>query len=194
MKISYNIKYYVGNLLNSGNFKFIPLSRNYYEMYLKGYQKYYICIINGISIYDNNDTEYKLKYVKKHEDLHKESMTSNSDIYAGTLNLRNNKGYKSDINLLLYETEVEVDGLFDILSDIKLSKFQAEILYSNNSDNILENNSLLVYEIKSGDKKEELVEQMNTRCLFIHEFLKSIYNLPIYYIGFYKKKLQKYYR
>ena len=76
-------------------------------------------------------------------------MTSNTDTYAGTINLQNNKGYKSDIDILLYETEVEVDNLFNILSDIKLSKFQAEIQYSNNSDNILENNSLLVYEIKS---------------------------------------------
>ena len=108
-------------------------------------------------------------------------MTSNTDTYAGTINLQNNKGYKSDIDILLYETEVEVDNLFNILSDIKLSKFQAEIQYSNNSDNILENNSLLVYEIKSCNKKED------KRCFFIHEYLKSIYNLPIYNIGFYKK-------
>ena len=49
---------------------------------------------------------------------------------------------------------------------------------------------MLVYEIKSGNKKEELLEQMNKRCLFIHEYLKTIYNLPISYLGFYKKNRQ----
>ena len=69
--ISYNIKYYVRKNSDTGKFKVIHLSRNYYEMYLKGYQKYYICYNKGIfiyDIYDDNDTVYKLKYVKKHED------------------------------------------------------------------------------------------------------------------------------
>ena len=122
--ISFNLKDYVENPLDTGKFKVIPLSRDYYEMYLNGYKKYYICYNKGISIYDDNDKIYKLSYVKKHAELHIESMTSNTNTYAGTLNLHNSKRYKSDIDILFYEAEVEVDGLFDILSDIALSNFK----------------------------------------------------------------------
>ena len=50
--------------------------------------------------------------------------------------------------------------------------------------------SLLFYEIKSGDKQNQLKNQMKKRCHFIINYLRIFYGtkVPIYYIGFYRDK------
>jgi hypothetical protein len=55
----------------------------------------------------------------------------------------------------------------------------------------MSSNSLLLYEIKSGDQLAKLKEQMSERCHFICNYLKVFYDRPIYYIGFYKDKKLK---
>ncbi len=43
---------------------------------------------------------------------------------------------------------------------------------------------MLIYEIKSEDKCELLLEQMEKKCYIINNYLKIFYDVPIYYFGF----------
>ena len=92
------------------------------------------------------------------------------------------------MKFLYFSTSCEIDGLFDVLEDIKISDFGVKELYSNYESNIIKKDSLIVYEIKSGNKERELLEQMLYRSHFINQYIKFIYNKPIYYIGFYRTK------
>ena len=71
---------------------------------------------------------------------------------------------------------------------LKLSSFGINEIYSNYSDKIIEKNSLIVYEIKSGKKEKKLINQMMKRCFFIQKYLNNIYDKQIYYIGFFRAK------
>ena len=92
------------------------------------------------------------------------------------------------MKFLYFSTSCEIDGLFDVLEDIKISDFGVKELYSNYESNIIKKDSLIVYEIKSGNKERELLEKMLYRSHFINQYIKFIYNKPIYYIGFYRTK------
>ena len=46
----------------------------------------------------------------------------------------------------------------------------------------------MVYEIKSGNHEKKLTKEMKKRCYFIYQFLKTIFNRPIYYEGFSREK------
>ena len=53
---------------------------------------------------------------------------------------------------------------------------------------MIKHDSLIIYEIKSGDQEKKLIRKMRKRCHFIYQHLKIIYIKPIYYIGFFKEK------
>ena len=183
-----NIHNYIGQLLEEGQYKIVPFSNYYYEITYRNEESYYISFNNkGLFIVDEFYNDVKLKTVKSHSDALKQTQSSYSDTYYGTYNLFQDNKNKLDLDLIIYSSEVEIDGLFKVIDNIHLSEYKAESIYSNYSENEIKANSLLLYEIKSGDKFDKLISQMGKRCFFIFKYLKLIYDIPIYYFGFYRK-------
>jgi len=48
------------------------------------------------------------------------------------------------MKFLYFSTSCEIDGLFDVLEDIKISDFGVKELYSNYESNIIKKDSLIV--------------------------------------------------
>ena len=90
---------------------------------------------------------------------------------------------------MLYASSCEIDGLFVAEDKIDLSSFKLKMTYSNCKDSYINPNSLIIYEIKSGNQEKKLVDQMEERGNFIYQYLNSIYDQQIYYIGFYRKRI-----
>jgi len=178
------INNYIINLLDAGKYKVIPFSNNYSKLKF-GKAKFNISY-NGSGVF-LVDRYYKKKFLKKineHKKLLEESITSYSDTYEGTFKFSAKEGLL--LNLIIYSSKCEIDGLFEVLGDINISEFKAKLLYSNYSDVNIKSNSLLIYETKSGNKKIKLKNQILKRCNFIYNYLELIYDKPIYYFGFYK--------
>lgn len=180
---------YIKDLLDKGKYRVIPASSYSYTI------SFYSQKIN-IS-FDGTKLEVKdfhNKYLNRiihaaPKEAHKKSVTSKNDLYFGTFYFFEDFGRK--LELIIYSSEVEVDGFFEIFEDIKLDSFGADKIYWNFDENYMSSNSLLLYEIKSGDRLKNLKEQMSERCHFICNYLKIFYDKPIYYIGFYKNKKLK---
>ena len=176
------------SLLDEGKFKIIPFSNNYYQINLDGLKKYFISY-NDEDIFVKTDINFvNLNKNKTYSNYHTKTKTSKKDTYVGTFNLFFNNNKKSKYQISLYSTKCEIDGLFESLDNIKLSSFGINEIYSNYSDKIIEKNSLIVYEIKSGKKEKKLINQMMKRCFFIQKYLNNIYDKQIYYIGFFRAK------
>lgn len=179
-----NKKDYIINLLDAGKYKVIPFSNNYSK--LKFGKTEYNISYNGTGVF-LVDRHYEGKFLKKiyeHKKLLEESKTSYSDTYEGTFKFSTKEGLH--LNLIIYSSKCEIDGLFEVLGDINISEFKAKLLYSNYTDGSIKSNSLLIYETKSGNKKIKLKNQILKRCNFIYNYLKLILDKPIYYFGFYK--------
>lgn len=178
------------NLLNEGKFKIIPFSNNYYKLQLNGYQDYFISY-NPEGIIVMSDKWFAIKLYKnyRYQNYHINSENSYTDKYEGTFKLYNLDNKPSNLKISLYSTSCEIDGLFEVQEDIHLNNFKVKEIYTNNNDNkIIKKDSLMVYEIKSGKQDVALIDQMYKRGHFINQYLKFVYNKPIYYVGFYKSK------
>ena len=90
------------------------------------------------------------------------------------------------MDIFLYSSACVIDGLFVCQDKINLSKFKFKKIYANNNDNYITTDSLIVYEIKSGNPEIKLINQMKQKGNFIYQYLKSIYNKLVYYIWFYR--------
>ena len=179
---------YIAELLDEGQYKIVPFSNYYYEIAYGNQESYYISFNNkGLFIVDEFYDDVELKNVKIHSDALKKTKSSYSDTYYGTYNLFQDKKSKLDLDLIIYSSEAEIDGLFEVIDNIHLSEYKAESIYTNYSENEIKAKSLLLYEIKSGDKLDKLISQMGKRSYFIFKYLKLLYDIPIYYFGFYRK-------
>ena len=161
--------------LDEGRFRIIPFSNDYYKIFIQGFKTYFISYNSEkISVQTIYKRDVPLDYFYKNN--HKNSKTAKSDIYVGTFKLYTQEGYKSNYLISLYKSSCEIDGLFICLNNINLDDFKAKIIYSNFERNFIEKDSILVYEIKSGNKKIELSKQMQTRCHLIYYYLNFIYH------------------
>ena len=179
----------IPDLLDKGKFKVIPFSNQYYELEYPGFNKIYI-LINSKNLKIRKDKEIKENYFYFdgiYYDDHTKSKTAKNDSYKGYIHLYN-KINKTSIDIILYTSSCEIDGLFVAEDKIDLSSFQLKMTYSNCKDNYINRNSLIIYEIKSGNQEKKLIEQMEEKGNFIYQYLNSIYVQKIYYIGFYRKK------
>lgn len=182
-----DISDYITNLLDNGKYKVIPYSNYYYKIKFRHIQFY-------IS-FSGNDLIMKNYYYKdmdpffyiEHEQALSKSITSYSDSYLGTYRLFKDK--KKYLDLIIYSSEAEVDGFFEVLNKIELSSFKAPIAYLNYPEQFIKENSLLLYEIKSGNNSKDLIKQIQKRCHFICNYLNFFYKRAIYYFGFYKEKM-----
>ena len=171
-------KVYNSKLLKNGKFRVIPFSNNFFKIGLKYYDNYFISYNNQGVIIETNDITLKKKITEK---------DFSGDGYIGKYQIYK-KGKKSNLYLLLYVAKCQIDGLFDIIKETKFSDFQADQIFSNHNQESIQEDSVMVFEIKSGDQPKKLIRQMKNRCYYIYQYLKTIYNKPIYYIGFYKEK------
>ena len=183
-----DITEFITKMLDTGKYKVIPYSNYYYCITYKT-EWYYISFNSeNLILQDEKYKNIKPFYVKEHEEAIKNSSTSFTDKYRGTYYLFQDKKYW--LNLIIYSSETEIDGFFETMDKINIKLFKAPIIYKNYSENNITSNSLLLYEIKSGDQKEKIIEQMRKRCQFIHNYLRLFYDfsIPIYYFGFYTEK------
>ena len=178
----------IPDLLDNGKFKVIPFSNKYYEIQYPGHNKIYISI-NSKNLKIRKDKAIKGNYFyfnNNYYDEHTRTITAKNDSYKGYVHLKTKK-YERSIDILLYESSCEIDGLFLTEDKLDLSSFKLNVSYSNLMENYIYPNSLMIYEIKSGNQEKKLVEQMKKRGNFIYQYLNSIYDKPIYYIGFIEK-------
>jgi len=175
---------YIKKLLDNGKYKVIPTSEHYYKISFSD-QHYYISFDgkNLIVCDEGYNPIYKYDYPAPEYSM-KDSLTSKTDIYRGTY--RPFKNDYKDLELIVLSSEAEVDGFFETFEEIKLDSFKAQIAYSNIFEECIHTNSLLLYEIKSGNQPSNLIEQMRKRCHFICNYLKIFFQKQIYYLGFYK--------
>ena len=179
----------IPDLLDKGKFKVIPFSNKYYELKHPNYYHIFISI-NKKHLDIKKQCKYDKPFFfdnKTKYNYHKSSMTSKNDEYLGKIQLFN-RDKRSFIDIFLYSSICQIDGLFNTEKDIDISDFKIRKSYSNFESDTIKANSLIVYEIKSGNREKDLVSQMSERGHFIGKYLNLIYNKPIYYIGFYRNK------
>ena len=81
-------------------------------------------------------------------------------------------GIISNLDLVLYLSSCEIDGLFDVEKDINLSIFQASEVYNNNNNDMIKANSLMVFEIKRGYQEKKLIKAMRKKFYSIKNNLQ----------------------
>ena len=187
-----DISDYIAKQMDEGLYKVIPLSPYYYQIKIGSY-KYFITYTGNEIILQNYKYQNLYNFFnKEHKNALLYSQTSSTDSYIGTFYISNGKN--KTFELIIYSSEAEVDGFFEVLREIELSEYKALLTYKNFEETFINANSLLLYEIKSGNKPFELKEQMQKRCQFICKYLELFYSMQIFYIGFYKDRKQKTYK
>ena len=188
---TFKSKNFITKLLDEGNYKVIPYSNYYYKITFNHKDFYISYNEKKLSVMDYYYKIMKKKSIDFHEQSIKNSFTSSNDIYLGTFYLFWLR--EIQLSLIILSSEAEIDGFFDVIDQINLALYKAPTVFSNFEDNYIKPNSLLLYEIKSGDKPEKLKNQILKRCNFIIKYLTFFYKKPIYYFGFYQSNIRQKY-
>ena len=173
----------IAEYLDSGKFIVIPYSNKYYEL---KYQIYHKLFITADSDYFDIEKDPQCFYMNNFcSGNHISSETAAHDEFIGCVNFKDR--YQSGTKIFIYRSSCEIDGLFYVEKKIDLSEFKLKKIFSNFNEQYINEDSLLVYEIESGDQENKLLEQMKRRGNFIYRYLNSIYSKNVYYLGFYRK-------
>ena len=173
----------IAEYLDSGKFIVIPYSNKYYEL---KYHIYHKLFITADSDYFDIEKDPQCFYMNNFcSGNHISSETAAHDEFIGCVNFKDR--YQSGTKIFIYRSSCEIDGLFYVEKKIDLSEFKLKKIFSNFNEQYINKDSLLVYEIKSGDQENKLLEQMKRRGNFIYRYLNSIYSKNVYYLGFYRK-------
>ena len=176
----------IAEYLDSGKFIVIPYSNKYYEL---KYQIYHKLFITADSDYFDIEKDPQCFYMNNFcSGNHISSETAAHDEFIGCVNFKDR--YQSGTKIFIYRSSCEIDGLFYVEKKIDLSEFKLKKIFSNFNEQYINKDSLLVYEIKSGDQENKLLEQMKRRGNFIYRYLNSIYSKNVYYLGFYRKNYE----
>ena len=176
----------IAEYLDSGKFIVIPYSNKYYEL---KYHIYHKLFITADSDYFDIEKDPQCFYMNNFcSGNHKSSETAAHDEFVGCVNFKDR--YQSGTKIFIYRSSCEIDGLFYVEKKIDLSEFKLKKIFSNFNEQYINKDSLLVYEIKSGDQENKLLEQMKRRGNFIYRYLNSIYSKKVYYLGFYRKNYE----
>ena len=176
----------IAEYLDSGKFIVIPYSNKYYEL---KYHIYHKLFITADSDYFDIEKDPKCFYMNNYcSENHKSSETAAHDEFIGCVNFKDR--YQSGTKIFIYRSSCEIDGLFYVEKKIDLSEFKLKKIFSNFNEQYINEDSLLVYEIESGDQENKLLEQMKRRGNFIYRYLNSIYSKNVYYLGFYRKNYE----
>lgn len=182
-----NQKYYlIPKCLDKGKFKVIPFSNKYFRL------KYLNCIplfisynSEGVFVVKEDFKNYFYYDNTSYYDYHTKTKTAKNDAYEGYIHLKDN--YSNIIEIFIYSSSCEVDCLFEVESDFDINKFQINKTYSNNNTSIIRKNCIMIYEIKTGDQVEELVNHIYEKGFFIYKYIQSISNKKIVFIGFFRR-------
>lgn len=114
--------------------------------------------------------------------------------------INNFKSYKDQIYqvyeikeyfMILFFSKIEIDGLFLCTEPFKLDEYKAEEIVPINCEinnyKIIQNNQYLIYEVKSGNNLESLLQQVKKHYYFISKYFAvySKYNIGNFiYLGF----------
>ena len=183
-----NQKYYlIPKCLDKSKFKVIPFSNKYFRL------KYLNCIplfisynAEGVFVVKEDFKNYFYYDNKNYYDYHTKTKTSKNDVYEGYIHLKDNNS--NIIEIFIYSSSCKVNGLFEVESDFDIKKFQINKTYSNNNTSIINKNHIMIYEIKSGDQEEELINQIYEKGFFIYKYIQSISNKSVVFIGFFRRK------
>ena len=176
----------IAEYLDSGKFIVIPYSNKYYEL---KYHIYHKLFITADSDYFDIEKDPQCFYMNNFcSEKHKSSETAAHDEFIGCVNFKDR--YQSGTKIFIYRSSCEIDGLFYVEKKIDLSEFKLKKIFSNFNEEYINEDSLLVYEIKSGDQEDKLLAQMKRRGNFIYRYLNSIYSKKVYYLGFYRKNYE----
>ena len=176
----------IAEYLDSGKFIVIPYSNKYYEL---KYHIYHKLFITADSDYFNIEKDPQCFYMNNFcSGNHISSETAAHDEFIGCVNFKDR--YQSGTKIFIYRSSCEIDGLFYVEKKIDLSEFKLKKIFSNFNEQYINEDSLLVYEIKSGDQEDKLLAQMKRRGNFIYRYLNSIYSKNVYYLGFYRKNYE----
>ena len=176
----------IAEYLDSGKFIVIPYSNKYYEL---KYHIYHKLFITADSDYFDIEKDPQCFYMNNFcSGNHKSSETAAHDEFVGCVNFKDR--YQSGTKIFIYRSSCEIDGLFYVEKKIDLSEFKLKKIFSNFNEQYINEDSLLVYEIESGDQENKLLEQMKRRGNFIYRYLNSIYSKNVYYLGFYRKNYE----
>ena len=176
----------IAEYLDSGKFIVIPYSNKYYEL---KYHIYHKLFITADSDYFDIEKDPQCFYMNNFcSENHISSGTAAHDEFVGCVNFKDR--YQSGTKIFIYRSSCEIDGLFYVEKKIDLSEFKLKKIFSNFNEQYINEDSLLVYEIKSGDQEDKLLAQMKRRGNFIYRYLNSIYSKKVYYLGFYRKNYE----
>ena len=172
-----NNKNYKNKLLEKGEYKILPFSNNYFKLFINNNDPIKVSY-HDKEIYIINNKRKKIIKLKENE--------YSDDKYIGSIYFYKN-GKETNLVISFYRESCEIDGLIEIVKPINLSDFKLDKIFSSTKDNFIQENSIMVYEIKSRNQKNKLAKEMLKKYYFIYNYLRLFYNNPIYYIGFYKK-------
>ena len=174
----------IPKLLDEGKFKVLPFSNKYYRMKYFNCEPLLISYNNeGVFVTDEYFHDYLYFDNYTYYNYHSKSKTSKNDNYIGYIQLTSMNS--QIIEIFIYSSSCEIDGLFEVCSDFDLEKYKVNKVYKNNENETIKKNSILIYEIKSGFQEDKLINQMYERGFFIYKYLECVYDRPIYYIGFF---------
>lgn len=96
-----------------------------------------------------------------------------------------------DIFMITFNINIEIDGLFHTMEEIKLEQFKAEqfMVCNNLMDNIIKKDKYVIYEIKSGKDISSLSQQIERDYYFFKKFFEvySKYDIKDFIIfGFFR--------
>ena len=75
--------------------------------------------------------------------------------------------------MILFLTKIEIDGFFNVQKEFEISSFQGEeVCFLNKSLQKIPKESFLVYEIKSGEKINDLLSQLLYHYAFLNKFFE----------------------
>ena len=184
---------YIEDSLEKGEFKVIPFLDMFFNVEYNG---------NSIKIkYFGKDITIvgKDKKVKKNNLYYDNSVSyyeekiGPKNIIEGFTYLDNDKNYK----LYIFKFLCEIDGLFLVKKNICSFDYKSQVIYSCKKNDFaklfnIPKDSIIIYEIKSGDDLQNLMMQIIKKCYFLAKFFDCfpLYKQKeIFIIGFnrYKK-------
>ena len=169
---------YINDSLENGEFKVIPFVNMFFNIsYNRDNIKIKYCSKDDI-ITKKNSKEMKDALIYDINDLYYEEIKPPKNILEGYIYIDNNNHYK----LYIFSFWWEIDGLFQVESNIYSFDYKSYIIYScqkynNNKLVNISKDSIIIYEIKSGDD----LYILTTLIIKKYDFLEKFFNcFPLY--------------
>ena len=145
-----NNKNYKNKLLEKGEYKILPFSNNYFKLFINNNDPIKVSY-HDKEFYIINNKRKKIIKLKENE--------YSDDKYIDSIYFYKN-GKETNLVVSFYIESCEIDGLFEIVKPINLSDFKLDKIFSSTSVNYIQENSIMVYEIKSGNQRIKLAKEM----------------------------------